>query len=317
MWDFLKKKRLTAGVDMGGTALKLVSLTFESARPILNEVLCLEDRDRGIRHDRIQVLASQSSNRYSKIAVVMPPNMVDIQYFTLPPLPVDDLRNTVRLQMAGKLDYAIEDACIDYTVSATVSRGNKTMNRVIGFACRRTDAHAVVDRFAKAGLNVTCLDAVPMTLLNAYRFSLPSCLEETVIGIDLGQGTANVIVAEKGVLLFYRYFPFKRSSGGVDETLHGETIDEIVYEIKRTIEYCQNHILPVQISRIVLSGGRALSVGLLETIQQTITVPCEVLDCLPDTLLNPGRRERKQLEAVAKSRFAIATGLALRIGEQE
>ena len=310
MWNLLGRRQGTAGIDLGSTALKAVSFSFGASGPRLSQVLCLEGTD------HLDSVGARAGRSLRSVAVAMPPNLVDIQYFVLPPLSSSDLRSTVAYKMVGKLDYDLDDACIDYTYSISISRkdGNGEMQRVIGFACRRSDAQILIDRFAQVGLKVEIIDVVPMALMNIYRLSAPGFTNETMIGVDIGHETANFVIIQNGILLFYRHLPFSEPRSGSPEEIRRETVKELAYELKRTTDYCQVHITPVRVERVVLSGGGALQEGLAEDLERELGTPCQLLDCFPRKVFGMDRKWRRQIEDASSPRLAVAAGLALRFG---
>ncbi len=313
MWNLLGRRGGTAGIDLGSTALKAVAFSFGSGSPRVNKVLSIDGTD------HLDSVGARAGRWLRSVAVAMPPNLVDIQYFVLPPLPRSDLKTTVAYKMVGKLDYDLDDACIDYTHSISIPRkdGDRDMQRVIGFACRRSDAQAIVDRFAESGLTVKIIDVVPMALMNIYRLSAPEYGDETVVGIDIGHATANFVIAQKGILLFYRHFPFRESPAEGAEDQKRRMVTELSYEVKRTTDYCQIHITPVTVDRIILSGGGALQEGLAEDLGNELGTPCDVLDCFPHKVFSMDRNWRTEIEGTGSARLAIAAGLALRFGDKQ
>ncbi len=312
MWAFFKRRKCNAGIDIGTTAIKTVALSFESSGPRIQEILCLQDPGLSSIEKRIQAIPLMARHLPDRVAVAIPPDRVDIQYFPLPPLPPDDMIGTVSYQMVRKLDYGVEDACIDYTVSVPMSQG---LNRIVGFACRRPDAETLVEQFRRADFHVAAIDVIPMALMNIYRLSIPEFPLQTVVGIDIGHKTVNMVIAKEGLLLFSRHFPLEHHPGDLDESSMGVSVSELEYELRRTVDYCQIHITSVHVDRVVLSGGGALQPGLTDDLGRASGVPCEILDCFPERIFRHTTDSRKALEQIPSPRMAVAAGLALRFGE--
>lgn len=316
MWKFLRRRRSTAGIDVGTAAVKTVSITFDSSVPHVNEICCIENPPTE-KSSRKPKLSNAIPHPFDKVAVAMPPSLVDIQYFVLPPLPPEDLKSTVGNQMVGKLDYDLDEACVDYTVSVPVKRGNTELHRIVGFACRRADVRTVVKRVERSGSQVTVVDTIPMALMNVYRLCVGDFATQTVVGIDIGHETASFVIADRGVLLFSRNIPFHEHNDIDAVTENPEAVKELAYEIRRTIDYCQIHITPVSVDRVILSGGGALIPGSAEGLGRELNVTCETLDSFPTAVFQHGPREQEILEQVSVPRMAVAVGLALRFGGGE
>jgi Tfp pilus assembly PilM family ATPase len=306
---FGKKIKSYLGVDLSDSLSHMVAMEFQGSIPTLLDALSVETNE----EKSIEVLMQThriGARKYDAVAVSVPQNHVDVRYLTLPLLPVVDLRNMIGFEMIKKLDYRLEEASIDYTLSGSVTGHETNLIHVIGFACRQSITQAIINRFSPVGLTVDVIDVIPMALMNFYAYTEPAFHEQTIVGIHIGSTNANIVVAKKGHLLFSRYLPVVLQMAPKELPRFAKDLSA---EVFRTLEYCEIHFEPLTCSHILLTGEGEQLPQLAEFLHEEIGLICNTADLfsIPSIRSQTGVGEKK-----IGSELAVAAGLALRLGSE-
>ncbi len=297
------------GILIGDRKTQIVSIEFKGQEPYLYTAanLPLSGKE---TIPQIQHYTGLNGKRIDAAGIVIPQHQTDIRFLTLPMLPANDLNNMVRFEIVKKLDYGLEDACIDYTISEFISSQEKKLFRLIGFSCSRSVVQPIIKDFEKAGIPIQVVDVVPMALMNFYMYIEPDFENRTLLGINIGDTNANLVVAKQGKLLFTRHFPIDFESSSATASF----IQHLSTEIYRTLEYCEIHFEPLQCDQIVLSGKVPASSDLSKTLENEIGFPCKIVSI---NMLPASPQIFEDLGNENGTNLVVATGLALRMGNEK
>jgi type IV pilus assembly protein PilM len=251
--------------------------------------------------------------RYRRVIVDVARDKAVINRLTLPPTPLDELAAAVQFQAMRELPFPLEQAAIDYVVTARNSDGLAT--EVMLAAMRREALTRLRETCRVAGLTPTRIGLRPYANLVSVR-RLPGLAEQRVLFVDVGPAMTEIDVICGGVLTFSRAANVTvpphaavdgaLADGAAAEAAHAarETaVRDLEVEITRTLQAYRATEPNALIDRIVIAGGVGIEHELLEAVDRRFGLPCELFDPSRPLGLEPA-------DGVKLRAFSAALGLA-------
>ncbi len=264
---------------------------------------------------------------------------VVVRQVDLPWLEEKELRASLRYQVQEHIPIPVEEAELDvHIVDEFVTEEGDRMQRLLLVAGHKDMVAAHVDAATGAGLKPIGVDLNPFAVLRSMGDDSPMEQANQVI-IDIGAGVTNIVVHGQGTPTFVRILVMggdaitealesglsvsreeaeaaKRSavvgasSTDVAARIVTEQADALVDEIRSSLDYYQAQAGSVQLSNVVVTGGAATVVGLVERLEAAVRLPVVLgspFDRYPakDTVYG-----EEDLRRVGPS-LATAVGLAL------
>jgi type IV pilus assembly protein PilM len=238
-----------------------------------------------------------------------------------------EMRSALRYQIGELLPIPVDQAVFDFAVlgpSGPAGDGG-TMIKVLVVAAQQdivTDAIAVVK---KAGLHVRAVDASPLALLRAVPPAPSGGLEAVV---SLGAQLVVVGVRQGTTPRFLRTVtggsdanrdggmePATAARGGEGQRRGAGGVgvgrlDPVAEEVRSSIEYFLSHNQGERLERVIVTGGAAMSEGLVERIRTALNVPVTLAAVGPSYKASQLHLSDVQVKE-ASARWATAVGLAL------
>jgi type IV pilus assembly protein PilM len=254
----------------------------------------------------IRELWSSAKPSSKRVALGLANRRTVVRQVELPWLPADELRAALPFHAGEHIPMAVEAALLDFwPLDETVGPGGTRQVRGLLVAVAREAAETLVAAVAQAGLTAASIDILPLAILRALG-SLPPAAEapdaDPVVEalVDVGSDVTNVLVHERGRPLFVRMLllggsaateaiaatlgvefaeaeVLKRGladmpSGDVRSVLarasHDQAVDELVQEIRGSLQYFAASAATGPVQRLVLSGGGARVDGLAAGLSQ-------------------------------------------------
>ena len=253
----------------------------------------------------------------------------------------NELSTNIRFEAGSFIPHNIENVRLDFHILGPTG---KNQLDVLVVAVKNEVVEGLLGVFDGAGLQVAVIDVDYYALQNCFELNYPDEVGKTVALINVGTKYSIVNICQGGQSLFTgdiqvggkqftdalaellsipseqaelvkRGQDKKRSADEIAEALR-TAVDEAAIELNRQLSFFWNASGADQgIERIYLSGGGALTPGLLENLAEKTGMPCEFLD--PFRKLELAGVDAAQLETV-RPLYAIATGLAVRAaGDRE
>jgi type IV pilus assembly protein PilM len=268
---------------------------------------------------------------------------VVIRQADLPEMSPEDMRSALQFQAQDLIPIPIEDAVLDFQVIEDLPGVDGNMVRILLVAAQRGMIDSGLAAVEGGGLSASMVDLIPFALMRTLvGTSLVDDLESTVQAIVcIGASITNVVVHQGGTPEFVRML----GVGGDDITqgiadelgvdldtaedlkrrANPNSTDEldlraaqivasraalIIDEVRGSLDYYQTQPEALPIARIVLTGGGSRTVGLGETLEQTLGI--QVVDARPLLGLEVARLGISD-ERLAESEplLAVPIGLAL------
>lgn len=279
----------------------------------------------------------------TKLRYAISGQSVFTRFIKLPPIEDDNIQQLVEFEAQQHVPFPIDEVIWDWQLLESGS-GEKEVALV---AIKGDSLNDINDLIVDAGLGTVEVDAAPMALYNALKYSYPD-LEETVLLIDIGAKTCNLIYLE-GNRMFTRSVAVggvsittaiakeyginfsqaeiqKCSNGMVAlNTAHTSEMDEVTAalatvirnalsklpaEIARTTNYFRSQHGGRAPQRIMLAGGGSNMPYVGEFFQDKLGIPVEYFNPLRRVTVGEGIDVEK-LNAEAHM-LGELVGLALR-----
>jgi type IV pilus assembly protein PilM len=282
-----------------------------------------------------------------------------LRHVQFPRMDLDELREVIRWEAEHHIPIPPPEAVVDFTVipgqGETDEQGTQQM-RVMLVGAQRAVVEAYVSALKKArlvprGLDIEALADYRVLNVPAYRSQDPTRYAEAVI--DLGHSATKLSIYLRGVLeltrtlatggraftealsgglgvpqveaeRLKRRYGVRADGGRVLQTL-SPTLNDLVFEIRRTFEFFASRHFGQSVRRVYLVGGGARMPGVAEALTRYLTpalgervpegadVRVEVVDPLAAIPLSP--RLARQAPFIGPE-FVTALGLALSVEEE-
>ncbi len=231
--------------------------------------------------------------RHKRVIVDVPRERAVINTITLPPTPTEELAAAVRFQAIKELPFPVDDAAIDYAVTAGEG---KTATEVLLAAVRTETLDKIRETCEAAGLTPARIGLRPYANIVSVQRSL-SAPDRRVLFVDVGPALTEIDVVRGGMLAFSR-------SANVTVPCAGGDID---YEDSRVSSKAELEQIAAVSDEAVEEAEKALVVEITRTLQAyRATEPNGTIDQI---LIAGGTGVEPQLVSAVKQRFGLRTEL--------
>ncbi len=348
LWN---RSKQVVGLDIGSSSIKaaelrplrngayeLLSLGVEQLSPD-----CIVD---GVVISKIPVadainrIFAQQTIKNRRVATSISGHSVIVKKISLPVQKEEDLAESIRWEAEQYIPFDITDVNLDYQVLGENSAsGNLDVLLVAVKKEKITDHTSVI---SMAGKNPVVVDVDAFALQNAYEVNYEPVTRTTVALLDIGASVMTINIVAGSDFLFTRdvavggrqYTDFIQKEFGLNfnqaEALkHGEVVDKInpsdaqhviesvteiiCLEIQKTFDFFKSTTTIDHIDRMLVSGGAAHTLGLLETLARKFAIPTEKFDSFKKISYDP---KRFPFIADHSPDLAVTVGLAMRNSEE-
>lgn len=300
------------GLDIGTSAVRAVEVTQQDGAPPqvlaygqvglpLGAVVDGEIRDRSVVSTAIKRLWREGGFSGRQVKLGVAGLRAITRELDMPALPPDQLDTAVRFQADELVPFPLEQTAISSKVIGqyTDTDGTPTL-RVLVAAAHRDLIDGAVGAVLEAGLEPTGIDLNTAALVRAFTDRGYAGGPEAIVSV--GAGLTMVVVHEAGTLQFVRTIDLGGESvtkaiagaldipltdaealkrhmtetGAVDERVRPAVeaaVGELVEEIQNTIRYFASLPGRSNVSRVLLSGAGARTVGFVPKLEQALDVP--------------------------------------------
>jgi type IV pilus assembly protein PilM len=248
-----------------------------------------------------------SSVKFGKKDVVLgiSNQKVFVRLVDLPWMPEDELKSSLRYQVADLVPMPIDEAVLDFVTLEEVTSGSDHLVRGLLVAASQEMVLNAVRAVQKAGLRTTNVDLTAFAVLRASGTADPVAVAGPEAIVDVGARVTNIVVHEGGVPRFVRILllggedvtsavverlgvtsteaeSLKRDQGMLAATENADaarvvdtSLAEFVDEVRGSVDYFLATSGSRPLSRLVLSGGGSLVPGLAEKLAAAVRTPVE------------------------------------------
>lgn len=264
--------------------------------------------------------------RQKRVIVDVPRDRAVINRLTVPPTPRNELASAVRFQAMRELPFPIDEAQIDYVITATNEENLTT--EVLLAAVRLETLDRLRETCRAAGLTPARIGLRPYAnMVSVGR--LPAMLDRRVLFVDVGPTVTEIDVTCGDTLAFSRAanvnVPFQGGELDTDDSrvsskaelagleladsVASGAVDDLVVEITRTLQAYRATESAATIDQIVIAGGTGIERALVEAVDDRFGLPAMLFD--PTVALGVDEEEAPKLRA-----FSSTLGLAWGLGKE-
>lgn len=270
----------------------------------------------------------------ARIAAAVSGTAVIVKRLTLPPMSQQELDEAMPIEAEQYIPFPLEDVQIDYEVMNGPKPKPADALDVLLVAARRDRVEERLATMAATGRAPVVLDVEAFALANAYEANYADRRDPFVVLVHIGRRGTIVCLLERGQVVFTRdvnvgggaYVQALERDLGIDaqsaerllrlaqiedETAAGivrELHQQLMLEIRKTVDFHRAGAAVDRIDRVVLSGGACQIDGLRTLLATEFEAEVEVLD--------PFRRIARSPRVIGADvdgpAFSVAVGLALR-----
>ncbi|MBJ6727447.1 type IV pilus biogenesis protein PilM [Geomesophilobacter sediminis] len=343
---FLRKKDVV-GIDIGSSAVKLVQLRESKGGYQLLNVGILPLPGEAIVDNTLMDTPSivatvkglvESLGVRAKDAVCsISGNAVIIRKISLPLMGAEELEDQIHWEAEQYIPFDINDVNVDFEILSPDEQDPSKMN-VLLVASKKEIINDYLSVFAEAGLKLVVVDVDSFAVQNAFETNYEPDPAEVVALVNVGASIMNLNIVKGGVSLFTRdvqmggnlyteeiqkQFALNReeaehlkltAANSNDERLVGvfqRVNDSLAQEMRRSLEFYNSTAGEERIAKVYLSGGTAKAALLVETVQQKLALPVEILNPFHKVTANEKDFDPDYLREIGPL-VAVATGLATR-----
>jgi type IV pilus assembly protein PilM len=263
--------------------------------------------------DAIQRLWKELSLKKAPVRIGVASPRVLVRTVDLPTMSDDELAGALQFQAQDLIPIPLDDAVLDFQVLESlptpeaVGEGPppQPMSRVLLAAAHKDLIASLTGAVRAAGLSVAAVDLVPLALVRSVgrRVSDNGGGAEAIVSI--GGGVTVVVVHELGIPRFVRIL----GSGGRSVTdaiardlelstdqaeavkrqmntappdlaqraqrAMARPISDLVEQVRGSLDYYRTQPDSIRLLRVTLTGGGALTPGLVEQLVDTVGVPVD------------------------------------------
>ncbi|GFO66831.1 pilus assembly protein PilM [Geomonas limicola] len=342
---FAKNKDIV-GVDIGSSAVKLVQLRELKGGWQLQNVGVLPLPPEAIVDntlmdsssivETVKKLLLSLDVKVKDAACSISGNAVIIRKISLPVMPAEELEDQIHWEAEQYIPFDINDVNVDFEILFPDEQDLSKMN-VLLVASKKDIINDYLTVFAEAGLKLVVVDVDAFAVQSAYESNY-GAESEVVALVNLGASIMNLNVVRDGVSLFTRDVQLggslyteeiqkqfgidtqqaevkKVTAGRVEDPRLAEVLqrvnETVAMEMRRSLDFYNSTAGEDRISKVYLSGGGAKTSQLVETVQQKLGMPVELLNPFLRVAVNEKEFDTVFLDEIAPV-MAVAVGLATR-----
>ncbi len=343
---FMSKKEII-GIDIGSSSVKLVQLKEQRGTYVLKNVGMLPLPAEAIVDnalmdtssivETIRSLAKSLGVKVKDGACSISGNAVIIRKISLPEMSSEELEDQIQWEAEQYIPFDINDVFLDFQILGPDHMDTSKM-QVLLVASKKDIINDYVAVFREAGLRLVVVDVDSFAVQNAFEQNYSPGEDEMVALINIGASIMNLNIVRGGLSLFTRdvqmggnaYTEELQKQVGISGEeaerlkISGEYAaqtklrdvvarvnDTLAQEMRRSLDFYISSAGDERVSKVYLSGGCAKIGQLVETVNQKLGVPVEVLDPFRKLKVNEKTFDTEYLEQIGPL-MTVAVGLATR-----
>jgi type IV pilus assembly protein PilM len=342
--------RTAIGLDIGTSSVRAAQVTVSKGRPVLERfgqvalpagvVRDGEVVDADAVAQAIKTLWAQAKFTKKDVVLGVSNQKVVVRLIDLPWMAQDDLRASLKFQVADLVPIPVEEAVLDFIPLEEVVSDSSRLYRGLLVAASQDAVLDAIRAVQKAGLKVATVDLTPFAVLRVAGAHDSFGMAGPEAVVDIGAKVTNIIVHEAGIPKFVRILllggdditgaiveklgispaeaeALKRNPAALAEPsaasarkVVDQALIEFVDEVRGSVDYFVAMSGGRPLSRFVLSGGGSLSDGLAQRLATAVRTPVEYGRPFAQVQIGKTGLSPEQLQYV-EPLSAVPVGLAM------
>lgn len=330
---FKTKERLSVGLDIGTSVIKIVKIKFSKET---TELCDFNLEPTPVDLEPVLKRISESGDTKNINISVCGPSVI-IRYVNFPKMNDVELKQALKFEAQKHIPFSIAEVNLDAYILKSELADNKML--VLLAAVKKEFITQRLKSFVAAGLNVNTIDIDSLALINAFNFNYSSddnLKNKTVALLNIGASFSNLNILESGIPHLSRdihiagnnFTQRLQDTLGLDkkaaeelklnpdkERLNNVTmaiesvLSNLADELRTSFDYYESQSAS-SVVKIFLSGAGGNFLGLKDILANSLGIEVEYWDPLRQVNLSNSVDQEK---IRAKSyQLAVAVGLAIR-----
>ena len=246
---------------------------------------------------------SQLNTPIKKVHTIIIAPSLNIKNISLPIMPDEELRESVRWEMEQNITYPIDTANVDFLVSGeTIRSGTKNLELEV-VAAQNEEIEQFIQTYTENKLTVNSVNIPAFCLWNTFQKSNQWKEDDTIALIDIGDSSTKISIFTKNVLKFTREIFFGGKSitqelqkdynlsyaeaenlklryGLSESSAYYSTISEVLKQLAgqmdRSFGYYKAQFHIERIDRLIIYGGTSKLINLDKFLSEELGIYVEI-----------------------------------------
>lgn len=336
MFKLKEKAKVTVGLDIGNSSVKVVQLQAISGvgqRELLSfDIKPIKNQERSSIVQAIKEVLETAQINTKVVNTSVSGQSVIVRYIQLPKMTKEELINALKFEAAKYIPFSINEVIYDCQILEDGTKQDKM--RILLVAAKKEVIEERMQLLKEASLSPSIIDVDCFAIINSFK--LVSQENKGVIAVlDIGADMTSINILRDNI----PYFNRDLNIGGNDLTKsiikefeikpedaegfkhnpqerYGELIntikpvlDNLCREIHLSFNFCESQ-LGVTVHKIFLTGGTAKFKGIDKILNSILGIDVEIWDPTQILQINPAL-PKERLSAVGPL-LTVCVGLALR-----
>lgn len=205
---------------------RLISLACAEIPPaISNEAETPETTNKRV-NSALKKAISQLSTPIKKVNTIIITPSLNIKNISLPLMPDEELKESVKWEMEQNITYPIDTATVDFSIAGeTIRAGTKNVELEV-VAAQNAEINQFIQRYSDNKLIVGSINIPAFCLWNTFQKSNQWKEDDTIALVDIGASSTKICIFTKNILKFTREIFF----GGKTITAALQKDNNLAYE---------------------------------------------------------------------------------------
>jgi type IV pilus assembly protein PilM len=343
---FFRKKQSLVGLDIGSYSVKVVEIeslpngghrlvNYGISEPLSEAIVDGEIMDRQLVTDAIANLLESRGVKTKNVVAAVSGRAVIVKKVAMNKLSAEDAQQAIVWEAEQHVPYDINDVSLDFEILGDSPQDDKQM-QVLLVAAKKDMVLTFADLIREAGLSPIVIDVDSFAIQNALAANYDFAPEEVIAILNVGAEITNINIVQNGVPYFTKDLQLgghtfvdavqRRYSVTQDQAIaavRGQAseldvvpvVEQACEGLATALERAQAYLRTTGeaglISRLMLTGGSALTPGLVSFLSNRFAVPTEVANPLNRIQYDPSLFGDQDPAQVAPY-LTVGIGLALR-----
>ncbi|MBV9773614.1 MAG: type IV pilus assembly protein PilM [Gemmatimonadetes bacterium] len=346
MASFLRRNRVTVGLDIGSGFVKVAvidhsgpqpELTHVSHTPLVADAIVEgEIMDPQLVVETVRSVFETSGIKARSVVTSVGGRDVMVKKIQMDRMKESDAREVIRWEAEQYVPFDMENVQLDFQILDPLDDGLQMS--VLLVAAKRDLVDQKVSLLRDAGLTPAVVDVDAFALYNAFEYNYPEAMQGTLALVNVGHEISTVNVLQSGSPVLTRDIPFGsrrlredlrrlhgltaedaeavlqgRSARGAEfRQLLVEGCEELAMGIERAVAFLSMSDAGGQgLGQVFLCGGGARIPGLMDVIATHLRTRTEIANPLQRLKVRPGVTTLFPVDELAPM-LMLPVGLALR-----
>ncbi|MFH1063203.1 MAG: type IV pilus assembly protein PilM [Candidatus Omnitrophota bacterium] len=335
-------------IDIGSELIKLVVLKEAPIGTRLITLACVEippaadaetpeDANKRI-NSALKKAISQLSTPIKKVNTIIITPSLNIKNISLPLMPDEELKESVKWEMEQNITYPIDTATVDFLIAGeTIRSGAKNLELEV-VAAQNEEINQFIQKYTDNKLIVSSINIPAFCLWNTFQKSNQWKEDDTIALVDIGASSTKICIFTNNILKFTReiFFGSKTITAALQKDNNlayaeaenlkirygltesatyyqsvADSLKELTGQMNRSFGYYKAQFHIERVDRLIVYGGTSKMINLDKFLSEELGIFAEIGKPFNGLLFN--QKAFENLDDFAAF-FGMAIGAAMTSG---